>query len=316
MDLEAVLVDNDGRLLESLLGGALRLAHPYAGDTDDGITDITITGPVVELLAHLGDRLPHHLTAAAVSIVYDHLVALGTSAIGSDRLQCGSGLVTALRAWEPRYHDHHEKALVCLLLLASLFTGDDESALLEIARRDPDRIGEVVENANAAEALAHRHPELLLRLAGCYYLNRELFDDPDNDVVLPDRRTGGRFGFLLDDEEGWFGVREHVIGLPLLGADKGPFAVLLRVDHRLGLRLIGALVDTATRVRAVTEARWGKVEHTIELELPAGAVRVYSGDSRRVVLVPGVDRRSVPGNLGTPRAAPVGGGGAGSQAGR
>jgi hypothetical protein len=236
---------------------------------------MTVTGPVVHTLALLGTQIPDTLRPAAQQLLYTHLTALDAEQLGPDGAvsESAPGLINALQLWG-RTPGSNDERIACLLLLAAHLTDGQRVELLAEVRDDPRPVGEAIETPPVAAALARWRPELLLALAGCYYLGQELFIDPGRPPVPCGRRPQSRLGWMSGDEDG---IREHVRGLPLAGATKGPFSHLLASSAPAGLRLIGALVDTATNARERTEASYGGGASTISLAAPTGEVRRYHG---------------------------------------
>src|SRR5439155_9842060 len=80
---------------------------------------------------------------------------------------------------------------------------------------------------------------------------------------------------------------------PLPDAGRGPFQALLRADPETGRRLVGAVVDAATRSRIRLQEGYGEPELTVELEIGDGERRSYCGTDhvwtwyRRIGVGPG-----------------------------
>jgi hypothetical protein len=247
----------------------------------DNPLDTTLSSPVVELLARAGDTVPKRLRPAAASLIRAHLSQVGESSDPADEAGMAA-LPSTLARWgrELEYSWKADDVLASLLLSASRLTEAEESFILDCARERPYDIGDLIEDPAIASALAHHRPQLLLRLAGCYYLDRELF--ADRDVAIPGAKPQrrGLMHHLSGDEEDEDGVRDHSSRrplVPLASFDRGPFRKLLDSDPGLGTRLVGAVVDTATRARIRLEERYGDRSQQVEIELLENERRTYIG---------------------------------------
>ena len=260
--------------LKALLTVALRLARPMTDlSVGDSRVDQVVTGPIVDMLSEFGAQLPAEVRPRAQQLLYLHLSALDVEQLGPEGSLRAEGLIRALIEWAQTPSDEDER-LACLLILAASMNDEQLDALMATAREDPRELGKAIEDPFVAAAAARWRPELLLALSGCYYLGQELFVDPNRPPVPCGRRPQSNLGWISGDEDG---IRDHAPGLPLASADKGPFARLLESEPAAGRRLIGVLVDTATRGRIRTEARHGVGAASFELNLPAGGTRRYTG---------------------------------------
>ena len=241
--------------------------------------DTTLSAPVVELLAKAGEAIPMRLRPTAASLIREHLSQVGessnTALVGDIEM-----LASALLSWgrESDYSWRGDDVMASLLLSASTLDEPVEAFIIERARERPSDIGDLIEDPAIASVLARHRPELLLRLAGCYYLDRELFADPIQDTTVSPPRQRGVGSHLSRDEED--GVRDHSVRqsvVPLASPDRGPFLALLRGAPTLGLRLIGAVVDSATRARIRVEAQYGEHQDAVELDLGPDQRRTYIG---------------------------------------
>lgn len=174
------------------------------------------------------------------------------------------------------YGDTLEHA-VSILGLSAPYLGDPhDEFLIRHARNRPNEIAAAVEDPGPSRELAAARPDLLLRLAGIYYLDRELTIGPDGPAI--ERPQGLSFGSAFGDREG---VRDHSTPhsqhLPMWPLGKrqsnpalGPFAALLAHSPEYGLRLVGQVVEAATEARAAIESGWSEnapVELELELDL-------------------------------------------------
>ena len=166
-----------------------------------------------------------------------------------------------------------DRIVVELLALLGPDLGDDgETILLRVAQDAPHELSHAVEEPFAARALAAYRPEFLAAMTEAYYLDDEI-DDLDD--------TGNLDG----------GIRRHTVGppLPLAGWYRGPFAVLLRTDFRIGVGVLNRMLNHAATVRAhraairhpVTSLTGiDQVDHyRVDLEI-SGQRRSYSGDGQ------------------------------------
>lgn len=237
--------------------------------------DLALSAPVVDLLAILGDRVPHHVCHQATRLVRGHLTAAVEAGREPDhRLSRAALLPSALLTWGKDLQRGKEiETIIEALALSARHLGPEaESFLLQRARVAPDRLSFAVETNYGARQLAKYRPRLLLLLAGHYYLGRGLTltgEDP-----VPGRRPPSRRRNLDDDEHG---VRDHSArhrsGPRLFGRDgfagprRGPFSALLDADAAYGLRLVGAVVDAAPRARISLEAEYGQEELAVDIQL-------------------------------------------------
>jgi hypothetical protein len=279
--LQDRLLLSEGTLLKSLLEIADRSARPYR-ETGSDTWDLTITAPVVDLLARMGSSVPDRLIALVCKFVRSHLKQLGPEPISNPAARVdGPALLAAAVGWGPRHalFGRHPNALAVLMLLASQLTDAAEAALMELARSDSAEIGDAIEDPDVLALVAPNRPDLVLRLAGLYYLDLELFSDPEDDVPLETRRARGRMTSYFDEGEE-DGVRDHETrpgGSIFPTANRGPFASLLAVDGALGRRLVGEVVDAATRARRRLEAGHGWPLYEVSIDLPDGSSRSFEG---------------------------------------
>lgn len=261
--------------LARLMDVTLRHARPrHDQDNPTSTLDVGLSAPVVGLLAALGDRLPDAQSGRAAHVVCSHLRALPEppSTAAGEQVPYTALLPEALIAWARNCSTPREErdAVEALTMLAACLDTAGEDFLLEVARRDPDRIGQALEEPLAAQALARHRPHLLLRLALLYFLGHDPEAAPV-DQQAPARAVRRGFSRRTGNE----GVRPHAprrarsaVGIDdLAHPDRGAFAALLRHDPDRGLLLIGNVVDTASRARTLCEAQWQQRELTLDLKL-------------------------------------------------
>jgi len=272
--LTGSLAANDGAGLARLIDVTQRLARPrHDGRVDSGPEmDITLSEPIVGLLAGLGDELPAGVCASAARLVCSHLRSLPSPPEGSasELVPRAAGLPAAVMAWAEacQLRRAERDAVEAIAMLAAHLDTAGEDFLLGYARQEPERIGQVIEEPFATSALAGYRPHLLFRLSFWYFLGLDPDASQDDE---PARPRWARKGFDRRDQ----GVRPHALRRDrahtaiddLAHSERGPFAALLEADPQHGRRLAGAVVDAATAARARTEAEWGQAEVALELKL-------------------------------------------------
>jgi hypothetical protein len=244
--LEPRLLSDEGRLLGRLLDATVRLGRPYPSEGNTPI-DVTLSAPVVDLLGRVGSRLPLELRSVAARLVRLHLAQLGPEGLRDPALLAnGRGLVDALVAWAgDASHGGIDDVLAGLTLAAPYVSPEAETLTLNRARRRAHDVGDIVEDPACAAALARHRPDLLLRLAGCYYINRELSEDPTKDVPAAGPRPRGPLAFLPGDEDDQDGVRNHTHRRSLA---LGPLVPEMRLRHRARKQRSSRLPDRAARL--------------------------------------------------------------------
>ncbi|WEO94653.1 hypothetical protein A6P39_011915 [Streptomyces sp. FXJ1.172] len=275
--LSRSLASGDGAGLARLVDVTQRHARPRRDDEDDTgpELDVTLSAPVVGLLADLGDRVPPVLCAAAARLTCSHLRSLSAPPQGeaSELVPGAAELPPAVMAWARNLQLRREArdAIEALAILAAYLDDAAEDFLLSCVHQDAQRIGQAFEESRAARALAQFRPRLLLRLAFLYFLGRDPDSSPANAPAVSPRVARRGFGGAVDRD----GVRAHAprrkrapVGIDdLAHPSRGPFAALLEADPQYGLRLVGAVVDAATRARTATDAAYGQRELFLEVRL-------------------------------------------------
>lgn len=239
------------------------------------VLNSVLAAPVIGLLIATAAELSEGLAASAVLLTERWLRSLelhrlrpGDFGIDSSRL-CAA---TVSWAGDATYGQRYESALAVLGLLGQNLPAE-ASPLLERAVERGDDLEAIIEDPDVAAALARDNPDLLLELAGCYYLDWPLdMDGARGRLPMTPRRTlrGRRRLGVPGDEDG---IRDHSHrtarrrGFGLTGPDWGPFAVLLDHSPAHGLRLVGAVVDAATRHRGREEASFSRPQRPLALEL-------------------------------------------------
>ncbi len=263
---------DDGAGLLRLIDVAERLGRSQPGDTAEPVRlDAALSGPTVHLLARLAGDVPERLRPRALRLVHAHLeAAVAAGAEPDDGLEEAALLPQAVLGWTEGigYGDPPRHATGILAMLGRHLGEPHEQWLAERARRRPSDIADAVESRWASAALARTRPDLLLRLAGLYYLGVGLALDGRTDDEGRRPRPRGQYWSPFDTDDDGFddldGVREHDyrqsqhLSMFPLGNNQsnpalGPFAALLASDPDRGLRLIGAVVDAATAGRAKAE---------------------------------------------------------------
>lgn len=275
------LLNDDGAGLSKLLAATGRYAttlHPQP-DGEALLLDYVLSAPVVALLGSLSDRVPARLTGLATQLVRRWLVSVEVAGGQASTFVTDPTLLSAAVAgWvdDDGYGELYEATLAVAGLLGGHLSAESY-ALLDRARQRAHDLDVVVEDPDVAAALARDNPELMLGVAGSYYLDLPLTLDRDTPGRRPARsakrrpgrhRTGGLSGY--EDEEC---VREHShrvsrrLGFGLAGPEFGPFAALLASSPVHGLRLVGAVVDAASDARIRIEESFGNPPGQVQLPL-------------------------------------------------
>ena len=262
-ELRPELLGDDGAQLLRLIDVAHRLARRTNTREADDLTllDTTLTGPVVDLLATNASAIPLNATVASGRLVHDHLYAAAHRDSDAE-LHHQTDLADAVVHWaqDDEWGPRFEYAVGALALNAANLESRHEAFLVAHAKERPDGVAEAVEAPVTSQQLAATRPDLLLRLAGLYYLGRTL---PMTGEAEESGKKPGRHAFGFDDEEG---IRDHSLehrshlGMWPLGNNQsnpalGPFASLLNASAAEGLRLVGEIVDEATAARTELEGR-------------------------------------------------------------
>ena len=175
------LSTDDSAGLARLIDVTQRHARPRDDGRDDGgpEVDVTLSAPVVGLLAGLGSKLPARLCASAMRLVCSHLRFLPALPDGSasELVSRAAHLPAAVMAWAEACQLRREErdAIEAIAMLAAHLDPVGEDFLLTYARQEPERIGQAIEEPLASGALAQFRPQLLFRLSLWYFLGR----DPD-----------------------------------------------------------------------------------------------------------------------------------------
>jgi len=294
--LAPILLAGEDPDLAKLLDVADRLARtrtPPEEDDPRPPIDHTASAPVVAFLARNAVAIPAALWLSALDLTRKTLSAImGRPGIDvQDPLPDPRTLADVIVAWasDSSWGDPFDDALVSLALLAGHLTDAAQAFLLQNAHDRPAHMDVVVEDPIAGPAMARSNPELALRLAGAYYVNRDLTLDTAEDLRDPEQEAsrpwyhvewsqgvGGHDEGIRDHSPRHFRISRGISALahPSLG----PFAALLDASPRHGLRLVGFVVDAASNARVRLEATWGDSEITLDLQLPGWpARRTYRG---------------------------------------
>lgn len=274
-----VLLTDDGTALLRLIDVSERLARlnvSYGGVGPIPL-DVALTGPVVDLLGSIAGQVPQRCVLRAARLVHHHLAAAFSFNDSSEAgLEAAAALPDALVTWagDASYGDTLELCLGSLGFLGRHVSGDSERFLMLHAQADPHHVAEAVESPGSAAALAADRPDLMLRVAGLYYLGRALtLDGQTGETGERPRSTFSSphtspFESLDGDEQlDEDGVRDHDpnqadhLAMIPLGNNQanpamGPFLRLLEGHPAEGLRLVGAVVDPATAARQRVESRF------------------------------------------------------------
>ena len=265
---------------------------------------------MVDLLGHLGSRVPPACRAAAVRLIHHHLAAAFTYRGSADAgIEDAAVLPGVLISWvgDDEYGDTLELCSGALGFLAAHLTADTESFLVDHARQRPDVVAEPVESVGSATALACHRPDLALRLAGLFYVGEALdLHGSTGETTTPQAQESLRVLAMSGDPED-AAVRDHDVrqarhlewwplGNNQSNPAMGPFLALLQAHPAAGLRLIGAVVDAASVARQHAETRYAPDESPVAFSLSYGqpcVVRDFSGPAtvwcwhRRTTVGPG-----------------------------
>lgn len=292
--LGQIFLANEGELLEHLLDVVDRLAVLSRSHDKSGppLLDIGLAAPVVEFLAKHAVFVPDNLREAASRVTARFLAgAVGPDVSIADFHIDLTALADAFRAWRPNCEQYQ---FLQVLAKATAMLGDgidDESErfLLKYACEHPSETDVVVEDPLVSCGLARQRPNLLLSMAGAYYIDTLLTMEGGTSVlecrgdpvaVMRKSRVMGIDAAKRNRVRG-HGILGAGVGLgigALVGPQLGPFRIMLTECAPQGLRLIGALVDVATEDRIGLESQWGHTEDMLELQLADWeAPRVYRG---------------------------------------
>lgn len=274
------LLTDDGAGLGRLLAVTGRYATTSQTQPDGEalLLDYVLAAPVIALVGSLAERMPPRLTGLATQLVRRWLMSLEASGGQAGAFVADlAGLSAAVSEWagDDWYGEPYEAALAVVGFLGGHLSGT-AGGLLDRARAHGDHLDVVVEDAEVAAALARDNPDLLLDLAGTYYIAVPLTLAPQLPARRPARsarRGRGRYRTGLSGYEDEEGVREHShrtsrrLGFGLAGPDFGPFAALLDRAPIHGLRLVGAIVDAASDARLRLEESFDNPPRAIALPL-------------------------------------------------
>jgi hypothetical protein len=282
--LKPTLLADDGSQLKRLLEAAGRFGRaqgPPIGERGNPPLDVSMCAPLIRFLADVASEIAIPVALSATGIVREAALALaGRSAAPRTELPGVERLPDALVAWAVDSTGVIEATLASLALLSSVLTPSAEEFLLDCARARHVSLDVIAEDPVVSHALVRDRPDLMLRLAGLYYIDEELVleDEPSPSELRPgsaqDRCGLGDNDDPIADFE--HGVRSHSITSRGFSSEVvgfahpsfGPFLGLLESSSKHGLRLVGALVDVATDARVALEESWERSRRTIELRLP------------------------------------------------
>ena len=308
--LTPALLADGGTSLAALIGVAQRRARVAEQVVAGGpvALDPALSGPVVDLLAQLGPAVPAACRGAALRLVHDHLAAgLAYRGAADTGLADPRGVPPTVIEWvgDADYGDSLELCTGALGLLAAHLTPDSETFLVRHAQHRPEVVAESVESPGAATALARSRPEVMLRLAGLFYLGKALtLQGVTGETTTPDTSQWVAMASITGDDAG---IRDHDprqarhLDMWPLGNNQshptmGPFLALLDTHPAEGVRLIGAVVDAATAARQQTENLYSPDEPATVVSLRyggAGKAREFTGPAtvwcwhRRTTVGPG-----------------------------
>lgn len=281
-ELKTELLADNGQQLSKLLNVARHnaiTAQMEEADRDHEI-DITLVTPIVELLADIGVDLPFSNSFLAPELTRRWLLAVYRSGSKpSDFLADPAKLATSAVTWHREdYGDQLDAVLSVLGLLADYWPGKSADEILDnlIATR-PHELSVLVEDPDNAQLLARLSPALCLKIAKAYYVGRLPSDDAWADgMLIPDMPSDEEEEGVRDHDPKYFHRRKEILASP----DHGPFAALLEASPEHGLKLVGAIVRSATKARIQLESRYDDKpgDSLIELSLGYGEeAKTYIG---------------------------------------
>lgn len=255
-DAADFLLADDGDRLDDLLQAVEQHLQTFAA------IDPVLGEPVIAWLTAPTRTAPSSLQARV-----DALVVRWLRGVRRDAAADGDAITRAVRqqvraavlARRPDAHD--EELLRALATLGSDLDDDVRAVLRQIAAARPGFLEPVVEDLDAAEALADADPDLLAALATAYYVERP--------------RRAGLFGGsgVLDD-----GVRDHRgLRRPWSHYAYGAFWPLLCRRPQLGRDLAVAVVGHAARFRVARGAPGGG-SAGVHADVLGLGLREYAGD--------------------------------------
>lgn len=271
--LQSALLADDGEQLFQLLVvlrrfGTISALEPGSERLQ---LDVVLAAPLVDFLSVLGQQVPQRVTAMAADVVHRWLLAAARSGVRvEDYVQDAEALARAVAWWSGSdlYGDRLESVLPALALLGRHITTEGQAVFDRLSERNHELQG-VVEDPDTAAA----NPDLLLLLAGRYYINQSL-TLASADTTPAEQGSRRRRGFSLSSlHRHHDDVRDHAPrfrrtdNAGLAAPHYGPFSSLLEVSPSHGLRLIGAVVDAASRSRTAVEQSFEGGDSTFTLEL-------------------------------------------------
>ncbi|MFE9750241.1 hypothetical protein ACFYOT_35500 [Saccharothrix saharensis] len=257
------LLERDGEQLRRLLKVTRSFAATSVREPEaDGFQlDVVLAAPVVDFVRTAGQALPQKATYLAADVVQRWLLAAWRARVPieahiTDPRQLAQ--VTALWSKDDIYGDRLKAVLPALAMLGRYPTPEAQAVFDRLSDRNSE-LSSIVEVSDVAAAAARANPELLLLLAGRYYLDQDLRLDPAETPPAARRRRGRRRPRFASGEEFEDGVRDHTPSYlearnaGFAAPHYGPFQALLTTLPEHGLRLIGAVVDSATAARTAVE---------------------------------------------------------------
>ncbi|MDX8141535.1 hypothetical protein SK854_05385 [Lentzea sp. BCCO 10_0061] len=289
--LRSTLLTNDGEQLRQLLKVTRSFAATLVREPEiDGLQlDVVLAAPIADFVCTAGQALPQKATYLAADVVHRWLLAAWRACVPievhiTDPQQLAQ--VTALWSEDDIYGDRLKAVLPALAMLGRYPTPEAQAVFDRLSDRNSE-LSVIVEMSDVAAATARANPGLLLLLAGRYYLDQDLRLDPAETPPAARRRRGRRRPRFDSSEEFEGGVRDHTPtyfkarNTGFAAPHYGPFQALLTISPEHGLRLIGAVVDSATAARTAVERSFedrSDPSLTLTIHRPAWAEPVsYSG---------------------------------------
>lgn len=271
-ELKSELLTDGGKQLSKLLNVARHNAitpHMEEANRDHEI-DVILVTPIVELLANIGNDLPFSSSFLAPELTRRWLLAVyRTGNKPADFLTDPAKLAMSATTWHREdYGDQLHAVLSVLGLLADYWPEQSADIILNnlIASR-PHELSVFVEDPDNARLLARLNPALCLKIAKAYYVGWLPSEDTWADgMLIPEMPSDEKEEGVRDHDPKYFHRRKEILASP----DHGPFAALLEASPEHGLKLVSAIVRSATNARIQLESRYDDKPGDSLIELSLG----------------------------------------------
>jgi hypothetical protein len=254
--LKGELLINEGEQLFKLLNvtrSYATTAHLEAAREEFEI-DVLLAAPIVALLALIGADLPASLSSAASELTRRWLLALHSRGDKvANYIPNPIKLPTALLSWLDNGNEYSENLDVVLSSLGLLadYWPEEANSLIERLGNQPRKFAPLVENPDVAPIFARLNPKLCLSIATAYYLRWQSKEHASaiDDMPVPRAQPKEKVYGIRDHDSRYFMRRKQQLAGPMFG----PFSGLLAASPEHGLKLVDAIVETATAARIKLE---------------------------------------------------------------